>query len=69
MTFPLTVNETLKRLSSLPVVMQNHSGGGNVAFLLIHIPNCDLVCPSFQSKRRALTGWRMRFLRLEYRML
>ena len=28
---PLTMNEALKRLSSLPILMQNHSGGDSVA--------------------------------------
>ena len=30
-TLPHTVNEILKRLSSLPILMQNHSSGGGVA--------------------------------------
>ena len=31
----LTVNETLKRLSSLPTVMQNHSGGDSVVLGIV----------------------------------
>ena len=38
----LTLNETLKRLSALPILKQNHSGGENVASgiasLILHFP-------------------------------
>ena len=39
-TVPPTINEMLKRLSSLPVLMQNHSGGVMLQSLCV----CVCVC-------------------------
>ena len=37
MTLPLTVNETLKRLSALLILMQNRSGGDSVVLDIVSL--------------------------------
>ena len=72
MTLPVTINEPLKRLSSLPVLlMQNHSGGDSVALGIVSLfpPPTGIsvpasTCSETTRRKTSLTNQPTNLLRL-----